>query len=137
MLDFLAAARRQLDDGDLLHQQSRVPNAVQLWAYGAESTLKAIALKQGHFQVGHKDKPTKNFGQHLNQTLKNVPDLLSLYNAAQTGTSALMGPPTAFLGWDINARYEDGAQLQPGIAQYVVDAGYFRNMLNSVPPEGL
>lgn len=130
MPDFLAAARRHLDDGDLLYQQSRIPNAVQLWAYGAECTLKALALKQNHFKVGPKDMPTNGFGLHINQ-IKKGSDLLSLYNAAQTGTSALMGPATAFVGWDINARYEDGSQLQPGIAQYVKDAGEFRNMLNS------
>lgn len=129
MPDFFAAAQRHLDDGDLLYQQSRGPNAVQLWAYGAECTLKAIALKQQHFQLTPKGKPTGDFTQHLNQSVKNVPDLLSLYNATQTGTSALMGPTTAFVGWDINARYEDGAQLQP-VAQYAVDARCFRNLLN-------
>jgi hypothetical protein len=130
MPDFFAAAQRHLDDGDFLHKNLRAPNAVQLWAYGAECTLKALASKQKHFEIDPKGKPTKNFGQHLNQIKKDVADLLSLYNAVQTGTSALMGPETAFLGWDINARYEDGTQLQP-IEQYVIDARCFRNLLNS------
>jgi hypothetical protein len=130
MPDFLVAARRHLDDGDFLHMALRKPNAVQLWAYGAECILKAIALKQGLTQIGSAGKPTNNFGQHLNQTNKNVPDLLSLYNASQTGTAALMGPQTAFVGWDVSARYEDGSQLQP-IAQYALDATVFRNLLNT------
>lgn len=139
MPDFLAAARRHLDDGDLLHQHSRIPNAVQLWAYGAECTLKGIALNQGCFQIGSKGKPTNNFGQHLNQTLpNNAPDLLSLYNAAQSGTNPLMGPETAFLGWDIKDRYEDGTQLQAKIDEYKLDAAFFRTMLNNaMSPEGL
>lgn len=136
MPDFLAAARRHLDDGDFLHQHSRMPNAVQLWAYGAECTLKALAFKQNRFTFDAKDRPTNKFAQHLNET-KN-PDLLSLYNATQTGTNALMGPPTAFEGWDIKARYEDGSQLQPKIDEYKSDAAYFRNMLNNATlPEGL
>lgn len=134
MPDFLAAARRHLDDGDFLHQNARHTNAVQLWAYGGECTLKAIALKQGCFQIGPKGKPTNNFGQHINQNVKDVPDLLSLYNASQTGTAALMGPSTAFVGWEISLRYEDGSQLQPNIAQFVADAGYFRNLLNKALP---
>lgn len=101
---------------------------MQLWAYGAECTLKALAFKQNHFKIDPNGKPTNDFAQHLNQ---RVPDLLSLYNAAQTGTSALMGPQTAFVGWDISARYEDGSQLQP-LAQYATDASHFRKLLNSI-----
>lgn len=137
MPDFSAAARRHLDDGDLLYEQSRFPNAVQLWAYGAECTLKALALKQNIFKLDFKDKPPKNFALHLNQ-IKDGADLLSLYNAAQTGTSPLPGPASAFVGWDIHARYEDGSQLLPGIAQYAADAHCFRRLLNqSMLPEGL
>ena len=141
MPDFLAAARRHLDDGDFLCQQSRIPNAVQLWAYGAECTLKALAFKQNLFAIDSQGKPNNKFGQHLNQTSKSeppVPDLLSLYNATQTGMSPLLGPTTAFVGWDINARYEDGSQLQPCIAQYALDARCFRQLLTkSMLPEGL
>ena len=144
MPDFLAAARRHLDDGDLLHQHSRMPNAVQLWAYGAECTLKALGLKQKLFTIGPDGKPSGEFALHLNQKKKattknpNPIDLLSLYNAAQTGTNALMGPPTAFEGWDIKARYEDGSRLQPKIDGYKSDATCFRAMLNSAMlPEGL
>lgn len=137
MPDFFAAARRHLNDGDFLYEHSRLPNAVQLWAYGAECTLKALALKQRHFEIDSKGKPPRDYALHLNQT-KNGADLLSLYNAAQTGTSSLPGPATAFVGWDINARYEDGCQLQPGMAQYALDALCFRRLLNqSMLPEGL
>lgn len=136
MPDFLAAAHRHFDDGDFLHNELREPNAVQLWAYGAECTLKAIALKQGHTQISSKGKPTNNFAQHLNQTTPNVPDLLSLYNASQSGTFTLLGPQTAFAGWDINARYEDGSQLRP-IAEYALDASVFRNLLNAATLGGL
>lgn len=83
MPDFSAAARRHLDDGDLLYEQSRFPNAVQLWAYGAECTLKALACKQNLFKVDAKGKPPRSFTLHLNQ-IKDGADLLSLYNAAQT-----------------------------------------------------
>lgn len=49
-----------------------------------------------------------------------------------------MGPPTAFVGWDIKARYEDGSQLQPKIDEYQLDASLFRNMLTTAMlPEGL
>lgn len=138
MPDFFAAARRHLDDGDFLHQHERHTNAVQLWAYGGECTLKAIALKQECFQLDSKGKPNNNFGQHLNQTIKNVPDLLSLYNAKQSGTNALMGPQAAFVGWEVGARYEDGSQLQAKLDDYKRDASFFRKMLNkSALPEGL
>lgn len=133
MPDFFSAARRHLDDGDFLHQHARNINAVQLWAYGGECTLKAIALKQGCFQISQNGIPTNGFGLHLNQ-IKNGSDLLSLYNAAQTGTAALMGPSTAFAGWEISSRYEDGSQLQPNMAQCVVDAGKFRKLLNNALP---
>jgi hypothetical protein len=136
MPDFLAAARRHFDDGDILHNQLREANAVQLWAYGAECTLKAIAVKQGHTQLGPKGKPNNKFGQHLNQADPSAPDLLSLYNASQSGTSALMGPQTAFVGWEISARYEDGSQLHP-IENYALDASVFRNLLNAATLQGL
>lgn len=138
MIDFFLAAWRHFNDGDLLHLHERYPNAVQLWAYGGECTLKAIGLERGYFQLNSNGKPDNNFGQHLNQTIKNVPDLLSLYNAKQTGTSALMGPLSAFVGWDINARYEDGSHCQEKIEDYKRDAIFFRAMLNnSVIPEGM
>lgn len=140
MPNFFAAARRHLDDGDFLHQHTRHPNAVQLWAYGGECTLKAIALQYGWFEINSKGKPTNQFGQHLNQisSKNDVPDLLSLYNAKQDGTTALMGPQTAFEGWDINTRYEEGSQLQAKLDDYKSDANFFRNMLNaSTLPEGL
>jgi hypothetical protein len=138
MPNFFAAAQRHFDDGDFLHQHARHSNAVQLWAYGGECTLKAIGFKRGYFQLNPNGKPDNNFGQHLNQTIKNVPDLLSLYNAKQTGTNALMGPLTAFVGWDINARYEDGSHLQEKVDDYKNDAMCFRAMLNnSVLPEGM
>ena len=135
MPDFLDAARRHLDDGDFLFAHARNPNAVQLWAYGGECTLKALAFKQRLFQLGPNSKPTNGFGLHLNQT-KDGATLLSLYNAAQTGTSALMGPSTAFVGWDVNARYEDGSQLHP-VAEYAADASHFRKLLNAEPLQGL
>lgn len=138
MPDYFAAARRHLDDGDFLHQHARHPNAVQLWAYGGECTLKAIALQHGWFGINPKGKPTNHFGQHINQTIKDVPDLLSLYNASQTGNDALMGPSTAFVGWVVSMRYEDGSQLQAKLDDYKQDASFFRNMLNaSTFPEGL
>ena len=146
MLNFFAAAQRHLNDGDFLHQHERHANAVQLWAYGGECTLKALALKQNLFSIDANNgkpktveangKPSYKFAQHLNED-KN-PDLLSLYNAKQTGTTALMGPQTAFAGWDINARYEDGSHLQAKIDEYKSDAAFFRTMLNSAMlPEGL
>ena len=135
MPDYFAAAQRHFDDGDFLHQHARHPNAVQLWAYGGECTLKAIALKQGYFQVGATGKPNNKFGQHLNEN--SALDLLSLYNAAQTGAAALMGPSTAFVGWQVSVRYEDGSQLQPNVAQYAMDAACFRNLLNAAIAGGL
>ena len=77
-------------------------------------------------------KPNNNFGQHLNQSIRNIPDLLSLYNAKQEGTNALMGPESAFLGWDVNARYEDGSIFQEKMVDYKRDAIFFRTMLSSL-----
>lgn len=136
MPDFFSAAQRHLADGDFLHNHSRIPNAAQLWAYGAECSLKAIALKQGHFNVGLNGKPTAGFGLHINQTSQSGQTLLSLYNATQTGPNALPGPAVAFVGWNISARYEDGSQLQP-VATYAADAGYFRQLLNLARVQGL
>ena len=136
MPNFLAAAQRHMDDGDFLHQDSRIPNAVQLWAYGAECTLKAIALKQNLFQLDADNKPQKPFAIHLNQTAAGGSTLLSLYNAAQSGTAALLGPSTAFVGWDINARYEDGSHLQT-VTAYLADANRFRQMLMTARATGL
>lgn len=136
MLNFLAAAQRHLDDGDLLHRHARAASTVQFWAYGAECVLKAISLSQGHFALNSTGIPTNGFGLHLNQTGKNGSDLLSLYNAAQAGTSALMGPTSAFAGWEIAARYHDGTQLQP-LSRYFDDAQCFRNLLNSALVHGI
>lgn len=136
MPNFLAAAQRHLDDGDFLHQDSRIPNAVQLWAYGAECTLKAIALKQNLFKLDAGKKPHAPYGVHLNQKATGGNTLLSLYNAAQSGTAALLGPSTAFVGWDINARYEDGSHLQT-VSDYLADANRFRQMLATARASGL
>jgi hypothetical protein len=131
MPDYFSAARRHLGDGDFLYLHERHPNAVQLWAYGGECTLKAIAFKQGHFQVNQNGKPNSGFGLHLNE-VKNGNNLISLYNAAQSGQNSIMGPTSAFVGWDINARYDDGSHLLSNIAQYKNDAAFFLQMLNSV-----
>ena len=136
MPDFFAAAHRHLADGDYLNLAARNPNAVQLWAYAAECILKAIAYKQGHFTLGADGKPLAGFGLHINQISKSGQTLLSLYNAAQTGPDALLGPSTAFAGWTINARYEDGAQLEP-MGVYLTDIGNFRSLLTAAKSKGL
>lgn len=135
MPDFYASATRHLTDGDLLEAHSRVPNAVQLWAYGAECVLKFIASKQGHFSLNHAGRPTNGFALHVNQQ-KNGLTLLSLYNALQSGTAALNGPTSAFAGWQIDSRYEDGKQLNP-ISTYKADAATFRTLLNTALAKGL
>ena len=132
MPNFYVAAGRHLDDGNLLYCHNRPVNATHLWAYGAECVLKAIAHKQGHFQLV-KDKPDSNFGFHLNH---HNTDLLSIYNATQSGPNTLLAPNSAFVGWDVSARYEDGTQLQ-AIDLYVKDAETFRKLLARALVEGL
>ena len=137
MPNFYAAAKRHFDDGDHLNATSRVPSAVQLWAYGAECTLKAIAQKQGHFSLTATGKPTSGFDIHLDKLdAVNQQRLLSLYNAKQTGPNAIVGPSSAFPAWTIAARYEDGGQLQP-VSFYSGDVAIFRSMLVSALAQGL
>jgi hypothetical protein len=137
MPDFFFAATRHFNDGDHLHQSARIPNAVQLWAYGAECALKAIALKQNHFSLNSSGRPTNGFAIHLDRMdSANQQELLSLYNAMQSGPNGIVGPASAFQGWKIDARYETGSQLQPANI-YVSDANQFRALLNSAVAQGL
>ncbi|MCY1247853.1 hypothetical protein D9M72_612250 [compost metagenome] len=122
MPDFYTAANRHFNDGDHLHASNRVPNAVQLWAYGAECTLKAIALKQKHFSLSASGRPDNGFAIHIDRVdTAGQQELLSLYNAMQSGPNGIAGPISAFQGWKIDARYETGSQLQP-VAAYSSDA---------------
>lgn len=131
MPNFSAAAHRHLSDGDFLHNAGRGANAVQLWAYGAECVIKAIAQKQGLFTLNAMGKPLSGFGLHINQLNNQGNSLLSLYNAAQTGPNALLGPAAAFTGWTISARYEDGTQLIPALATYLQDVAAFKSLLSA------
>ena len=135
MPDFFASAQRHLADGDLLETHSRAPNAVQLWGYGAECVLKFVASKQGHFTLSPAGKPTNGFDLHVNQQ-RSGQTLLSLYNALQSGTAALSGPASAFADWKVDARYEDGTQLNH-ISTYKADASVFRALLSAALKQGL
>ncbi|MBA2678835.1 MAG: hypothetical protein H0U76_10645 [Ktedonobacteraceae bacterium] len=135
MPNFFAAAQRHLDDGDLLHTNSRDVSAVQLWGYGAECVLKAIALKQNTFALSASGRPTGGFDLHVNQA-RNGQTLISLYNATQSGANPLVAPTSAFFGWTIHERYEDGSNLAPS-ATYAADALKFRSLLVDAIAQGV
>jgi hypothetical protein len=137
MPNFYLAAIRHLNDGDFLHQFSRTPNAVQLWAYGSECVLKSIAQRQNHFSLKPNGKPTNGFDIHIDKLdLSSQQLLLSIYNATQSGPNGILGPTSAFLGWKIDARYEDGSQLA-ATATYQNDAIQFRSLLNLAILQGV
>lgn len=137
MHSFFEAAKRHLDDGDFLYSDSREPNAVQLWAIGAECVLKSIAEKQHQFTLSTTNRPNGGYAKHIDEkdgTGNQI--LLSLYNAFQSGPNALIAPTSAFSGWTIHSRYEDGTQLPPA-STYVNDVTKFRSLLTTAIAQGI
>lgn len=111
MDDFQDAAKRHLDDAELLFAQSspRLANASHLFGISAECSLKAIARKFN---------PTANFSRGKG----HIPLLFTeLCNVAPTlaGNAALEGQISGvrlhFVSWKVNQRYESQSTFVPAI----------------------
>jgi hypothetical protein len=127
MVNFYSASKRHFNDGNLLAQNNRLINATHLWAYGAECLLKAILEKQGHLTLKNSGRPRAPYALHINQQAGNpTTNLLSLYNALQTGTNALIAPNQAFSGWTIDQRYEDDPEIVNLHTIFAQDAQIFQ-----------
>lgn len=132
MPNFRDAALRHIDDCHWLWSDvnvNRADNASQLAAYGAECLLKGILQKAGILTLDTYGKPKVPFNVHLNQGPSK--DLVALYNATQSGVSALpvLGASQFFSGWTINNRY-DGTLFSSAVStQHHADAKAFENVL--------
>lgn len=136
MPNYLAAATRHFSDGDHLSAASRVVNASQLWAYGAECAMKAILLKLNHLQLDANGKPVdKAHCKHINDL--NNP-LIGAFSAALSGHAAYVLPaqPSWFANWDINERYEDGTAVAASHAAHSADKQVFQTILQKALKNG-
>lgn len=108
MDDYQDAAKRHLDDAELLFSQEspRLANASHLFGISAECSLKAIAQKL---------KPDKKFCRKEG----HMPLLFSeLCNIAQTSgdlATQINGLKLSFANWTVNQRYESQSTFQPKI----------------------
>lgn len=136
MPDYLAAARRHFSDGDHLAAVGRHVNASQLWAYGAECTMKAILLKLNLLKLDAKGKPlAKDHCKHINDP---GDPLIAAFCAAMSGHVDYLLPAQTcwFMGWDINQRYEDGTAVAASHAAHSVDKQTFQTILHKAIENG-
>ena len=136
MADFRAAAVRHFSDGDVLCAASRYANASQLWAYGAECTLKAILLKMGHLKLDAKGKPDKDaHRKHINDPGN---PLIGAYISTLGGHTdyALPNRASWFEAWNINQRYESGAAVAAAHVAHRGDKQVFARLLGKAHENG-
>lgn len=134
MLDYLAAARRHLSDGDYLSAAGRRANASQLWAYGAECAMKAILLKLGHLRLKDGKPEDKAHRKHINDP---GDPLVADFVSSMSGRAAYMLPSLPiFVGWTINERYEDGSTAAANHASHANDKRVFQHILEEALKNG-
>jgi hypothetical protein len=111
MEDFQEAAKRHLDDAELLLAQSspRLANASHLFGISAECSLKAIARK---FNPSAKFNGNKGHIPLLFSELSNVVPALA-GNAALV--SRITGVSPHFAKWKVSQRYESQSTFVPTI----------------------
>ena len=113
MDDYRDAAKRHLDDADLLFAQNpqRLANASHLYGISAECSLKTVARK---FNPSAQFRGKKGLKGHIpslfSELLHVAPDLAN--NTILVAQIRRLEPH--FSGWDVSQRYEPQANFVAG-----------------------
>jgi hypothetical protein len=99
--DFYNAFQRHFNDAKYLYDDSRLPNADQLYAYSAECGLKCIMQQFGMFVDPSSGAPDKKDRKHIDK-------IWIRYESYRMGIGASgyeLPQNNPFDNWDINQRY--------------------------------
>jgi hypothetical protein len=113
--DFRDAARRHLDDAELLLNDGRIPNADQLFGLSAECSLKAVMVALG--------MATDSAGTPKDRGHKvHMPDQWAAFQSFASGRLASrylepLDTQNPFVDWDVEQRYWAGSAIPPAAAQ--------------------
>jgi hypothetical protein len=113
MEDYRDAAKRHLDDADLLFAQypQRLANASHLYGISAECSLKAVVREFNPNVQFHGKKGLKGHIPSLFAELSNV--AAGLVNGTELVNQIRRLEPH-FSGWDVSQRYEPQANFVAG-----------------------
>lgn len=113
--DFRDAARRHLDDAELLLNDGRIPNADQLFGLSAECSLKAVMVALG--------MATDSAGTPQDRGHKvHMPDQWAAFQSFASGRLASrylepLDTHNPFVDWDVEQRYWAGSAIQRASTQ--------------------
>ena len=105
--DFYNAFHRHLNDAEYLYNDSRWPNADQLYAYSAECGLKCIMQLFGMYVDPVSGKPSFQNSVHADRIWNRY----EAYRAGRGATGYELPQPNPFDNWNINQRYIDCSNL--------------------------
>lgn len=147
-VNYVAAARRHLNDGRLLLEQGRRANAGQLFGFSIECGLKALLLASGVAQgtdggIAGQDPNTGKrhpLRTHMPSLSANIDTHGHLIRDGSQMTRYMAMLPSLQHGrdWDVNHRYWDESRIPlssvPGWQQAAVEAN---DMLDQVQLDGV
>lgn len=140
-VDYQQATKRHFNDGVLLEHAQRIPNAGQLYGFGAECGLKAlfVALGVPVDANGDLDKNTK-LRVHIDKLSKpgwiaNSPALSSGRNGARY--FGMMPGLGDFSDWSTDHRYFSSSAIPVSIAKWKQAANEIGQMLDQALLDGV
>jgi hypothetical protein len=131
--DFYHACKRHWEDASYLFNDSRWPNADQLYGFAAECGLKCLML-----QFGMVPEPT---GDPPRQDRVHIDELWAHYESYRAGVGAtgyLLPAQNPFDNWHISQRYMDGSNFsQSYVETHRQGAEFVRRLVNKAILEGI
>ncbi len=102
-LDYLDSARRHWEDGQILHDANRLPNADQLFGFAAECGLKAVMRALGmRLDSGGRPREKKH-RRHID----GLWDVFRSFCQGRSGAryASALSANNPFLNWSVDQRY--------------------------------
>jgi hypothetical protein len=115
-VDFCDAAQRHWEDAGYLLADARLANADHLFGLSAECALKAIMLALGMTLRPDGAPADRQHRVHINQLWNEFVSFANARSGAHYA-SPLSGIPNPFMNWDVNQRYNNRADVTPGVVR--------------------
>jgi len=122
--NYLIAAQRHFNDGDLLKQAARLDNAGHHYGIAGECAVKAVCMEE----VGN--RPSKHFDPDPSRDLRMaaVPNLSGL-----KGQRILLVLSGLFADWSVHDRYSNDGHVQAAqVEQWRADAEQVLNLMQGL-----
>ena len=131
--DFYNAFHRHLNDADYLYNDSRWPNADQLYAYSAECGLKCIMQLFGMYINPTSGKPSSRDMVHAD----GIWHRYEAYRSGRGVTGYELPQPNPFDNWKINQRYAGCSNItKANVDVHKKGAIFVKRLINKAIIEG-